>query len=164
MLSPVIDVQLRRVADFDVANALGEIVLGQFEGDALQTLGGLHHGAGVGESLQVLGQVGVLVLNTRRRNPSSVWDGNLTRWLFASSISVGIRSETVEVQMQVRSWGCGEETPWVWSCSLGSLASGRTNHCGDVTFRCKKHQAKQASVVAILFNGSLFGDRAKRSF
>jgi hypothetical protein len=50
-------VQLGREPDLHVADALGLAVLGQLEGRALQGLGGLQGGHGVGEAFEILGQV-----------------------------------------------------------------------------------------------------------
>jgi|GEM_PF-3407993 len=56
------DVQLRGVSDFDVADILGDAVLRQFIGDALEVLGGLQHRAGEAEPAKIIGQILVLLL------------------------------------------------------------------------------------------------------
>jgi uridine kinase len=108
-VEPVIDVQLRRVADFDVADALGKIVFGQFESDALEALGGLHHGAGVGEALQVFGKIGVLGLEDEATQSVLGVGRQLDAVAFGQFDQGGDAQRAVEVQMQVGLGDAAEE-------------------------------------------------------
>ena len=59
---PVMNVELRRVPHFNVAHPFREVVFRQLKRNPFDALGIPHHGAGVGESFEVFGQVGILVL------------------------------------------------------------------------------------------------------
>jgi hypothetical protein len=58
---PRTDVQLGCKADFEVADALGEAVLGELIRGSLQGFGVLKDGAGVGETVEVLGKVPIII-------------------------------------------------------------------------------------------------------
>jgi len=55
-------VELRGIADFDVADVFGDVVLGEFVGHALEVFGVLEDRAGQAEPAQVIGEVLVLFL------------------------------------------------------------------------------------------------------
>ena len=86
--------QLGREADLDVAHPLGLVVLGQLVGHPLQGRPGLQDGRGVGESLEVVGQAGVLALEDQAAQSGLVCRPAAGRRCSrASSIRVGRRSE-----------------------------------------------------------------------
>ncbi len=98
---PVIDVQLGGVADFEVADAFGEIVLRQLEGDAFEAFGVLHHGASVGETLQVFRQVGVVVFENEFAQSFFGVGGQLDVLRFGQFDQGGQPQRAVEVDVEV---------------------------------------------------------------
>jgi hypothetical protein len=68
-VEPRADMELRREAHLDVAHALGQAVLGELEGDPFERLLVGQHGAGVGEAVEVVGEVAVRLLEHQLEQP-----------------------------------------------------------------------------------------------
>ena len=94
-------VQLRREAHLDVAHAFVQAVLRQLEGGPLERLGVGEHGAGVGEALQVLGEVAVLLLEHQLAQAVGLGRRQLDAAL-ARQLDQGLDAQrAVEVDVQI---------------------------------------------------------------
>jgi len=97
----LVDVQLRREAHLDVADILGEVVEGQFVGDAFEVFGLLHHRDGVGEPREVIGQVLVLLFEHDLQQTLGGGGGEVHLFLGREFDQGRQTQRAVKVEMQV---------------------------------------------------------------
>ena len=97
----VAHVQLRREAHFDVAHPFGQIVFGQLVSRPFERFGVGQDGAGVGESMQVVRQIPVLLLEDQLEQTLGSFRGQLDLALPGQLDQRGQPQRAVEVQVQV---------------------------------------------------------------
>ncbi len=98
---PGVLVELRGEADLDVAHPFGLVVLGELVARPLQGRGGLEDGRGIGESLQIVGQAGILALEDQAPQSGLVM-GRKRDALGVGQLDQGREAErSVQVEVEV---------------------------------------------------------------
>jgi hypothetical protein len=129
----VVDVELRGKPDFCVANPLGDIVFGQFEGDAFEVLGVLHDGASEGEPGQILGQIPVVIFENETAKSVFGGGGEFDAPAFGEFDQGWDPQRAIEVQVEV---GFGNPAKKGFRNHGGNVAlESRVCRIGDVIGR-----------------------------